>query len=102
MMRDIRGKRVLNIGCGERLGTHWSPDCGIMRCAHGRGLLACSRCPEFMCPDLGEFYATGYGKAKETALRQLEVGLEAWWKEHGCPSRELAMRRAYTEREDSA
>ena len=99
MMGDARGKRILDIGCGGWLEAHWSPDCGIMQCAHERGLLACSRCPEFICPALEKFYATGY--EKENALRQLEIGLEAWWKEHRIPSREFAIRKAYTEREDS-
>jgi len=53
----------------------------MMQCAHDKGLLACSQCTEFLCPDLEAFYTKEYEKAKQNALRQREIGLEAWWKE---------------------
>jgi len=79
---DVKPEQITCDGCGGRLEIHWSPDCGIMRCAHDRGLLACGQCPEFICLDLEAFYSTGYEKAKQNALRQREIGLETWWKEH--------------------
>jgi len=78
---DIGPEKITCDGCGGRLDIHWSGDCKIMRCAHGRKLVACSQCSEFPYPDLKAFYVKGYEKAKRNALRQREVGLEAWWRE---------------------
>jgi len=78
---EIPPEKITCGGCGGPLDVHWSPECKVMLCAHGRGLLACSQCREFPCPDLEAFYSKGYEEAKENALRQREVGLEAWLRE---------------------
>lgn len=78
---EVAPEQITCDGCGGRLEIHWSPDCKMMRCAHERGLFACSQCPEFPCPDLETFYSKGYEKTKQNALRQREIGLEAWWRE---------------------
>lgn len=78
---DVAPEQITCEGCGGRLDVHWSPECKMMWCAHGKGLLACSQCQEFLCPDLEKFYSTGYEKARQNAMRQREIGLEPWWKE---------------------
>jgi len=78
---DIKPEQITCGGCGGDPSIHWSPDCRIRLCAHGRGLTACSQCPEFPCSKLEGFYAEGYEEARRNALRQREVGLEAWWRE---------------------
>ncbi|MFQ6053442.1 MAG: DUF3795 domain-containing protein [Candidatus Bathyarchaeia archaeon] len=90
---DVRPEQITCGGCGGRLEIHWSPECGIMRCAHSKGLLTCSECPEFVCPELEAFYSMGYEKARRNALRQRSIGLEAWWKEQRAPRREAAAQR---------
>lgn len=78
---EISPEKITCEGCGGSLDVHWSPDCSIMLCTHEKGLLTCSQCREFPCPDLEAFYSKGYEKAKQNALRQKEIGLEAWWRE---------------------
>lgn len=78
---EVLPEQITCEGCSGRLDVHWSSECEIMRCAHEKGLFACSRCNEFRCPKLETFYSKGYGKAKENALRQQKIGLEAWWRE---------------------
>ena len=78
---DVKPEQITCDGCGGRRDLHWSPECEIRQCAHGKGLIACSQCPEFPCPRLEEFYSRGYEKAKANALRQREIGVETWWKE---------------------
>ena len=78
---EVVPEQITCDGCGGRLEVHWSPDCRIMQCAHEKGLLACSQCLEFPCPILEAFYTEEYEKAKSNALRQREIGLEAWRRE---------------------
>ena len=78
---EVLPEQIACDGCGGRLDVHWSSECEMMRCAHERGLVACSRCNEFICPELKAFYSKGYGVAKENALRQQKIGLKAWQKE---------------------
>jgi len=76
----IGPEKITCEGCGGRLDVHWSSDCKIMQCARETKLVTCSQCPEFPCPNLKAFYARGYEKAEQNALKQREIGLEAWWK----------------------
>lgn len=78
---EVAPEQITCDGCGGRLDVHWSPDCRMMQCVHDKGLLACSQCPEFPCPDLEAFYTKEYENAKQNALRQRDIGLDAWWKE---------------------
>jgi hypothetical protein len=75
----IGAEKITCDGCGGRLDIHWSSDCKIMQCVQERKLVACSQCSEFPCPNLEAFYARSYEKAEQNALKQREIGLEAWW-----------------------
>lgn len=78
---EVFPEQITCEGCGGRLDVHWSQECEIMRCAHEKGLIACSQCQAFPCKELETFYSKGYGKSKENAHKQQKIGLEAWWRE---------------------
>ena len=53
--KDIFGDAMHKVNCdscGRILDILWSPGCTMMQCAYEKGLLVCSQCPEFPCPDL--------------------------------------------------
>jgi hypothetical protein len=77
---NIEPEKITCDGCGGRLDMHWSADCKILQCAKEKRLTACSQCSEFLCQNLKAFYSKGYETAQQNALKQREIGLEAWWK----------------------
>lgn len=60
-------------GCGP-------PHCEIRPCARERGVEVCSACEDFPCARI-EPLAARYPNLISDALRQREIGLEAWIKE---------------------
>jgi uncharacterized protein len=54
-----------------------------MRCAHGKGLLACSQCQASLCKELETFYSKGYEKARQNAMRRAR---ERWMETLKVPS----------------
>lgn len=78
---DVKPEQITCEGCRGNPKVHWSADCKILTCSKAKGAQACSQCTDFPCPTLDVFYTTGHKKAKANALRQKEIGLEAWWNE---------------------
>lgn len=83
---DLNPEQIVCEGCMGPLGSHWSPDCGMMLCAKERGLGHCFECGDFPCDKVEAFASDGadhHRRAVENARRMGEMGLEAWIEEQG-------------------
>ena len=81
---DVEPEAIACTGCGGSLDGHWSPDCGMMLCARGRGHDYCFQCSDFVCEKLEAFAGDGadhHRRAVENMKRIRETGLDAWLEE---------------------
>lgn len=81
---DVEPEDIVCKGCRASLEKHWSPDCGMMLCARGRGHDYCFQCSDFVCERLEAFAGDGadhHRRAVENMKRIRETGLDAWLEE---------------------
>ena len=91
--------RLMCTGCRTPATFCFGGDCGIKRCAQGRGVVFCADCRDYPCDAIRTFQtAAPYRAAMCRDTRRLhEVGVTAWlreedarWRCPGCSARVAA------------